>query len=205
MNSLPRHQPANNVPTHRRRHLTGAVLASGLTLALLAGCGSSDTPTGSGGDETTSSKADAPPTKVKVDPAVGVKLDEQGGGAGAQLCALFSASEIGGVVGAKLDKGEVTAPMDSACTWSQDDERQVSIQIVPADFYSGGSGRTGYQPITRLDPGVDEAYLVTDGPAHQAWARVGERAAVVVNDDSRDPSAAHARELLTAAVTKAFP
>lgn len=195
-----------NPPPTRSRHLSGSLLAIAVTLAVLTGCGSSDSPTDStGGEATKNNQSDKPAGEVKVDPAVGVKLDDQGGGAGAQLCSLFSASEIGGVVGAKLDKGEVTAPMDSACTWSQDDERQVSIQIVPADFYSGGSGRTGYQPITRLDPGVDEAYLVTDGPAHQAWARVGERAAVVVNDDSRDPSAAHARALLTATITKAFP
>ncbi|WP_037365295.1 hypothetical protein [Nakamurella lactea] len=67
----------------------------------------------------------------------GVVLDDEGGSAGPQLCALFTAAEVGGWLGESIVRTEVAGPLNSACYWhAAGDGQAVMITAALPQFYA---------------------------------------------------------------------
>ena len=126
-----------------------AILAIGVLAACGGGTGSESS---SGGDGAASTTAGAP-GEGTGGPIV---LDDQGGGAGEQLCATYSPAQIGDFLGVDVRAGEVVFPLESGCQWdAKVGTASLAIQMTLPDFYTPPREDPEFTPIEGLG---DEAY-----------------------------------------------
>ncbi|MGE0555366.1 MAG: hypothetical protein AB7R55_18200 [Gemmatimonadales bacterium] len=95
----------------------------------------------------------------------------QSGAGRPELCKLFSAREAGRYLGTAARAGE---PSTGGCQWvSSDDEADMIVQLVPADYHEPPRGAAGFKPLPEAGAdGFVARYL--DG--WQAGAILGKEA-----------------------------
>jgi hypothetical protein len=67
-----------------------------------------------------------------------------------KICALYTPSEISGILGATVGDGEAAGPMATACQWSPKGSGDVfaQVQIVPGTrYWEKHSGAKGYEVL----------------------------------------------------------
>ena len=106
------------------------------------------------------------------------------------ICSLFTAAEIGKLLGTAVDAGEPAA-MDTGCQWfGKDETSYVIIQVVDAEFWIDPKQATGYEALTSvgkkayshpdLEGGWRAMALTTDGAVSVvAIGSTAKRASVV--------------------------
>jgi predicted small lipoprotein YifL len=73
--------------------------------------------------------------------------DAQGAASDNPACRLFSRAEAAAYVGEPVKAGE-NAGMGKACQWAaEDDDGQVMVAIVPADYEERASGAEGFREV----------------------------------------------------------
>ena len=147
------------------KRLLAALAVLTLAVVTVAACGGDDDDGADADAEvTTTSGAGEAPSTTAADSGGSdqgpVELDEQGGGAGEQLCATYSVDEITDFLGAAVQEGEVVYPLDSGCQWdAQFGGGSLGIQMVPSDFFS--------------PPREDPDYVAIDGLGDEAYTAPG--------------------------------
>lgn len=90
----------------------------------------------------------------------GPHMDQQGGGAGSGLCALYSADEMGSYAHAAVREPAVTGTDDSGCKWKfADGDSYVTIEMLLPERFSVPSQAPGFRELKGVgDRGYAAAY-----------------------------------------------
>jgi hypothetical protein len=78
-----------------------------------------------------------------------------------KICALYTPSEISGILGANVGGGEAAGPMATACQWSPkgSGDTFAQIQIIPGTrYWEKHEGAKGYEVLKGIGK---EAYVAT--------------------------------------------
>jgi hypothetical protein len=99
----------------------------------------------------------------------GPKIDQQGGGAGIGLCALYTQAEIDAYLGRPARAGKVTGSSDSGCTWKVigDGNSYLQLEMLLPSRFSLPTQAPGYRELSGLG---DQAYAA--GFGLNAWNAV---------------------------------
>lgn len=146
----------------RRRTRLAAALGTALALAVLAGCGGSDS------DD---SKADAPGSPASTSTVLlgsGDETDTASGGL-IDICTEVSEAEIAAIVGGPVTREAVPG---GGCNFSQEDARAVGISLA-SSAYDEGTG--GFDAAVSGVSGTIEGSTggPVDGIGEEAYAKTG--------------------------------
>lgn len=114
-------------------------------------------------------------------------------------CRLLTIAEVAAAVGAPVDAGEVTGPLESMCSWGIRDgsDRSVRLQLVPREYWEDGARQPGGESLD----GVGEKAFVGPWLDDQRAGALTPAGALFVMSPLRDASLA----LLRLAVPRANP
>jgi hypothetical protein len=154
---------------------------------------SSAPPIGTGPGDT--SRATAPGGTA---PALPSLPSAAGANSGQGVCGAFTSGEIGQYVGQEASPGEVSGPLNTACTWDTPGNGNVAIQVVPADYYLPRKS-AGYRELSGVGT---RAFVETSMFGGWLAGAQDEGKAILVDISSAGITADRAVALLTAAVRR---
>ncbi len=119
-----------------------------------------------------------------------------GGNGDSPICKLFTPQEIGSALGNTVEKGHVSGPLGSACSWPiAGQDRSVMIQVVPRDYWEDGTNQPGGEPLE----GIGELAFVGPWLDDQRAGALTLNGALYVMTPSKQASVALLRDLVARA------
>jgi len=157
----------------------------------LMGCGGD----GDGDGNAQGQSADDQPAK---ETGQAFKVDFAANDVGKRLCSALTQDEIGKLVGEKVETGEVSGPLGSACTWDLPDDLSVMVQVVPPEYWEPHDTQ-GHRELTGI---ADQAYVERSGFGDGWVAGAMRKDLVVVADVGGDDTEKAAIDVLKLTLTR---
>lgn len=180
--------------------LLAAVLVVGACSSSAGDRGATDAGTRPAGPRPSASTA--PPSASGPDvtaPALPSLPSGAGANSGKGVCGAFSADEIGRYAKKPARAGEVSGPLNTACSWDTDGNGNVLIQVVPADYWEPHN-TAGHRALT----GIGTEAFVEASMFGGGWVAVAkdEGKVIYVDMTGAQITADDAVALLTEAVKR---
>lgn len=176
-------------------------LLIGIATAGLVGCssGTSGTPHSTTPPAGTAHRGDTAAPGLPTQPALPSLPSAAGANSGTGVCGAFTDAEISGYAGQAASAGEVSGPLNTACTWDTAGNGNVMIQIVPEDYWEPHN-TTGHRALKGIG---DEAFVEGD-MFGDGWVAVAkdEHKVIYVDIGGAAATADRAVALLTEAVQR---
>lgn len=116
------------------------------------------------------------------------------GGDGSPICELFTAQQIGSVLGEAVEEGNTAGPLGSGCSWQiKGQDRSVMVQVVPREYWEDGTRQPGGQALE----GVGEKAFVGPWLDDQRAGALTANGAVYVMSPTKQASVALLRDVVT--------